>query len=99
MGLFDRTRPVNLPVDNPSRDAPQLTSECLEGRTAIYRNDRCERADRGIEGRNETAERDEGSEAGRIAVREVPHAKAAHGQARQVHAVGVDLELSAHLLK
>src|SRR5437660_5501148 len=69
-------------------------------RVGRYRgNDRGERAGRGKEGRNETADRDEGRKAGWIAIREVPHPIAAHGQACEIHAVGVDLELSARLLE
>src|SRR3989449_10555031 len=61
--------------------------------------DRGERAGRGKEGRNETADRDEGRKAVWIPIREVPHPIAAHGQACEIHAVRVDLELSAHLVE
>src|SRR5881628_388152 len=97
--LFYRDRPVDLAVDDPRRDAPQLTRKSFEGWAAVRGNDRGERAGRGKEGRNETADRDEGRKAGWIAIREVPHPIAAHGRACEVHAVGVDLELSAHLLE
>src|SRR5207247_3980851 len=92
-------RPVNLTVDDPCRHAPQLTSKRFEGWAAIRGNDRGERAGRGKEGRNETADRDERRKAGWIAIREVPRPIAAHRQACEIHAVGVDLELSAHLLE
>src|SRR5947208_2202004 len=97
--LFYWNRPVDLAVDDPRRHAPQLTSQRLEGWAAIRGDDRGERAGRGKERRNETADRDEGRKAGWIAIREVPHPISAHGQACEIHAVGVDLELSAHLLE
>src|SRR5467141_1526274 len=97
--LINRNRPVNLTVDDPRRDAPQLTSQRDEWWSAIRRNDGCERTGRRKERRNEAANRDEGCKPGRIAIREVPHPIAAQGQAREIHAVGVHLELSAHLLE
>ena len=97
--LFNRNRPVNLTVDDPRRDAPKLTSQSFERWAAIRGNDGCERAGCRKERRNEAANRDEGCKPGRIAIREVPHPIAAQGQAREIHAVGVDLELSAHLLE
>src|SRR5207244_7132053 len=97
--LFCWQRPVNLSVDDPRRHAPRGTSQSLEGWAAIRGNDRGERAGRGKESSNETADRDEGRKAGWIAIREVPHPIAAHGQACEIHAVGIDLELSAHLLE